>query len=133
MLAQFAGTAAGEYGGDFLLRIESLLAAKSLAIERGPHGSYQRMADELNGHSGIAVEFFFKGKNTESLREAAPDDAHAPGTPRPELRADVINVLNAAAFEFAGQAQVEAGEVREDCEGGLAAFGFADEAAHGAD
>src|SRR5579859_7123989 len=133
MLAQFGGAAAGEYGGDFLLRIESLLAAEGVAIERGVHGAYQRMTDELNGHSAIAIEFFLKRENTESLREAAPDDAHAPGSPGPELRADVVNVLNAVALESAGQAQVEAGEVREDGKGGLAFFSFTDEAAHGAD
>ena len=38
-----------------------------------------------------------------------------------------------AAFEFAGEAQVEAGEVGEDGEGGLALLGGGDEFAHGAD
>ena len=73
MLAKLAGAAAGQYGDDFLLRIESLLAAKGLAIERGVHSSHQRMADEFYGHSGVAVELFFKRENTESLCEAAAD------------------------------------------------------------
>src|SRR5438445_5015294 len=133
MLAKFRGAAAGQDGDDGLLRIEILLAAECGAIERGGYGSYERMTDEFHGDSGIAIEFFFKGKNAKSLRETAAHYAHAPGAPGPELRADVVDVLDAARFEFSREAQVEAGEVGKNGEGGLAALGFADQAAHGAD
>src|SRR5712671_1216670 len=90
------------------------------------------MADERYRDSGVCVEFLFEGEDAEGLRESATDDAYAPGAPGPELRADVVDVLNAAAFEFAGEAQVEAGEIGQDGEGRLAALGFTDEATHGA-
>src|SRR5260221_13139484 len=132
MLAHFRGAAARQDGDDFLLRIEALLTAEGLAIERGVHGSYQRMADELHGDSGIGVKLFFEWKYAECLREAAADYADTPGSPGPELRADVVDVFNATALEFAGEAEEEAGEIGEDGEGGRAAFGFGDEVTHGA-
>jgi hypothetical protein len=110
-----------------------LFTAKGLAIERDVHGADQRVPYELYRDTGIAEEFFFKGKNAEGLRETAADYADAPGSPGPELRADVVDVFGSAALEFAGQAEVKAGEVREDGEGWFAALGFAYEVAHGAD
>ncbi len=97
------------------------------------HRADQWVADEFYGDPGIAVELFFKRKNAEGFREAPADYTHAPGAPGPELRADVIDVFDAAAFEFSGEAEMEAGKIGEDGEGGLAALGFGDEAAHGAD
>src|SRR4029077_5508583 len=131
MLANFGGAAARQDGDEFFVGIEVLLAEKRMAIERGAHRTYQRMADKFYGDPSVAVELFFKRKDAEGLREAAADYAHAPGSPGPELRADIINVSNAAPFEFAGEAEMEAGKVGEDSEGGLAALGFGDEAAHG--
>src|SRR4029077_20615049 len=101
-------------------------------IERGVHRADQRVADEFHGDAGIAVEFFFKGENAEGLGEAVAHYTHAPGTRSPELRADVINVFDAAAFEFSGEAQVEAGKIGEDGEGGCARLGLADEVADAA-
>src|ERR1700682_2056421 len=132
VLAQLGGAAAGQDGDEFFVRIEVLLTAESMAIKRRVHGADQRMADELHGYSGIAIEFFFKRKNAQCLREAPAHYAHAPRPPGPELRADVVDVFNATAFEFAGEAQVEAGKIGEDRKGGLAALGLADEATHGA-
>src|ERR1700687_2119508 len=118
VLAQLGGAAAGQDGDEFFVRIEVLLTAESMAIKRRVHG--------------IAIEFFFKRKNAQCLREAPAHYAHAPRPPGPELRADVVDVFNATAFEFAGEAQVEAGKIGEDRKGGLAALGLADEATHGA-
>ena len=91
------------------------------------------MADEFYGDTGIPEKFFFKGKNAEGLRESAADYADAPGSPGPELWADVVDVSGSSALEFAGQAEVKAGEVREYGEGWFAVLGFAYEVAHGAD
>src|SRR6266446_1847480 len=82
------------------------------------HRAEQWVADEFYGNPGIAVELFFKRKNAEGFREAPADYTHAPGAPGPELRADVIGVFYAAAFEFSGEAEMEAGEVGEDVDAG---------------
>src|ERR1700737_3413593 len=132
MLAKFRGAAAGQYSDDFLLRVETLLAAKRLPVERGVHVSYQRMADEFYGDSSVAVEFLFKRENAQGLGEAPTYDMHAPPSPGPTLRTDVINVLDAAAFELSGKAQMEAGEIGKDGKGRFAALGFANEVPHGA-
>src|SRR6266478_2210558 len=133
VLAKFRNAAAGQDGDEFFLGIEVLHSEKCVAIERGVHGAHQRMADEFYGDSGVAVEFFFKWKNAEGLCEAAAHYAHAPRAPGPKLRADVIDVFNAAAFEFSREAEMEAGKIGEDGESRFAARGFGDESAHGAD
>jgi len=133
MLAEFCGAAARQDGDELFLWLEALFAAKGLVIERGVHGADQWVPYELYRDTGIAEEFFFKGKNAEGLRETAADYADAPGSPSPELRADVVDVSGSAALEFAGQAEVKAGEVREDSEGWFAALGFAYEVTHRAD
>src|ERR1700730_12031450 len=132
MLAKLGGAAAGQDGDDFLLWIEIMLAAKARAISRGMHGANQWVADEFHGDAGVTVELFFKGEDTKRLCKAAADYADAPRTPGPELRADVIDIAYAVRLEFSGEAQVEAGEIGEDGEGGFATLGFVDEAAHGA-
>ncbi len=80
----------------------------------GVYRAYQRVADEFYGDAGVGVELFFEGEDAEGFGEAAADDSYAPGAPGPELRADVVGVLDFAGFEFAGEAEVEAGEVGED-------------------
>ena len=90
------------------------------------------MADEFYGNGGIGEKFLFARKDAESLRKSAADEANAPGSPGPELRADEVDVADAASFEFAREAEVEAREVRKDGESGLAALGFRDETTHGA-
>ncbi len=103
------------------------------AIERRLDVADERMADEFCGYAGVGIKLFFKRKNAEAEREAAPDDSYTPRTPRPELRADVVGVGHAAPFEFAREAEMEAGEVGEDGERGFALLGGGDEFAHCAD
>src|SRR5260370_4255093 len=72
------------------------------------------MADELHRHAGIAVKLFFKGKDAESLSEPLPHQIHAPGPPRPKLRANVIDISNALGAQLARQPQMKTGEVRQN-------------------
>src|SRR4029077_2255606 len=71
--------------------------------------------------------------DAESVGEAAPDQIRAPGTPGPELRADVIDVSNAFGTQLASEAEMEAGEVGENREGRLATCRFVNQVTHGAD
>src|SRR5690349_16053762 len=91
------------------------------------------MADEFHGDTGLGIELFFKGEDAKRFGEAAADQVHAPGTPGPELRANVIDISNAPGTEFARETEMEAGEVRQDGEGRAAARGFVHEMAHGAE
>src|SRR5260370_41111025 len=89
MLAKFGDAASGQDGDELLLWIETGLAAKGLAIERGVHGSYQRIADEFHGDATVAVELFFEWENAQSVREAAAVDADAPRAARTDMPAAV--------------------------------------------
>ena len=119
MLAKFAGAAAGKNRDERFFGMEVVSGAERGAIESGFDVADERMADEFCGDAGVGVELFFEGEDAEGLGEAAADDSNAPGTPGPELRADVVGVGDFAEFEFAGEAEMEAGEVGEDGEGGL--------------
>ncbi len=74
----------------------------------------QRVPDEFHRYACISEEFFFEWKNTQRQRKSPSHDAHSPRPPRPELRADVINVANAKRLQLAGQPQMEAGEICQD-------------------
>ena len=74
------------------------------------------MADEFHGHTGIGVKLFFEMKNTQRLRKSPPHQVHTPRPPRPELRANVIDVSNAPGAQLARQPQMKTREVRQNRE-----------------
>jgi hypothetical protein len=96
-----------------VLRIEFVPRGELFARESRPDGTDERMADEFCVHAAFAKECLFKGKNAESLYEAAADQIGSPRAPGPELWADVVDVADAEREKFAGEAEMEAGEVRE--------------------
>jgi len=102
------------------------------ARERGARSSHQRVADPVGSDSRLAVEIRLEGEKAEAAHEAAAHQIHTPGPPGPELRADEIDVLHAAAMQGARQAEMKAGEVGEDGQRRTAADGFGAQAAHGA-
>src|SRR6185369_709996 len=96
--------------------VQSVLRKEVLARLRRHYVANQRMADELYRHARIAKKLFLEWKNAQRQRESPPHDAYAPGPPRPELRADVIDVAHAERLQLARQPQMKAGEVGENCE-----------------
>lgn len=132
VLGEFGVAAAGQNGNKWLSGIEVVAAAKFFVGLRGVDGTDKRMADEFRGDTGIAEESFLERKDAESLRETSADNADAPRSPSPKLRTDVIDVANAEGAELAREAKMKAGEIGEDGQRRLAAVGFRDEAAHGA-
>ena len=133
VLAKFGGAAAGKNRDERFFVMELVSGAERGAIERRLDVADERVADEFCGDSGVTVELFFEREDAESKREAAADDSNTPGTPRPELRADVVGVAHAAPFEFASKAEMEAGEVGEDGESGFALLSGCDKFAHRTD
>ena len=51
----------------------------------------ERMADELDRHAGLRVDAASNGKMTSIWLDVPADLRDAPGPPRPELRADVVD------------------------------------------
>src|SRR5271168_1154761 len=132
VLRELGMPAAGQDRDNRLTRIEIVLAAEFFAGLRGLHGADKRMADEFCGDASAAEERFFEWENTESLRETAADNSNTPRPPRPELRADVIDVAHSVRAEFASEPQMKAGKVGEDRKRRFAALGFRYQTAHGA-
>src|SRR5208283_5990201 len=83
--------------------VEALRGAELRAALCRAHRAYQRMADKLRGHAGIAEKLLFKRENTQCLHKALADQPHPPRTPGPELRANVIDIANTARNKLARQ------------------------------
>ena len=90
------------------------------------------MADEFGGDAGVTKKLLFKREDAERFLEASSNQLGAPGTPSPELWTDVIDIANASGLEFAGEAEMEAGEIGENGQRGFAFSGGGDEMVHGA-
>ena len=89
------------------------------------------MTDERRVDLTVAVERFFEGEDNHHAVHALLHPAEAAALPGPELGADEVDDGNVEGFEFAGEAEVDVGEVDEDGGGGAASFDGGDEAAVG--
>src|ERR1700676_418059 len=85
------------------------------------------MTDESRIHSAIAIEPFFEGKNHQSLVDIFPDKADSSLTPRPELRAYVINDRYISAVHLASYTPVEGWGIDNDGEIWAALVRFANQ------
>jgi len=87
------------------------------------------VADELGGDVAGAVEGGLEGEDDHHAVDALLDPAETAALPGPELRADEPDDRDVEFFEFAGEAEVDVGEVDEDGDVGAAFFDGGDEAA----
>ena len=85
------------------------------------------MTDKGRVHAPFAVELFFERENNEGLVDVIAEEAYSSLSPRPELRGDVVDRWDAAAFHLAGYAPVESGRVDNDGEIRLAPVSFANQ------
>src|SRR5438067_11928025 len=88
------------------------------------------MANEFYGDTGVRVKLLFEVENAIFFRQKTAYEIYAPGAPGPELRANVVDVSNAAGAQLACQAQMETREVGKDSQRRLAPLCFVDEVAH---
>ena len=65
------------------------------------------MADELHVDAGLAVERFLERKDDEHPVHVRLHRLHASGTPRPQLRADVVDDGDAETAQRGEQPEVE--------------------------
>ena len=72
------------------------------------------MADELCVDVAGAVEGLFEREDDHHAVDALLDPAETAALPGPELGADEVDNWDVQFFEFAGQAEVDVGEVDED-------------------
>jgi hypothetical protein len=133
VLAKFGGAAAGKNRDERFFGMEVVSGAERGAVESWLDVTNERVTDEFCGDAGVGVELFFEGEDAQGLLEAAADDPYTPRPPCPKLGADVVGVGDFAEFEFAGEAEMEAGEIGEDGEGWFSVLRGVDEFSHGAD
>src|SRR5215475_13157557 len=103
MPRNFSPTATRQHRYDRKLRIEPVPFGKLSSAERGADFADERVADELRGNASALKEFLLERKNAQRFDEPAADEIRAPGPPGPKLRADVVDVKNAARLELARQ------------------------------
>src|SRR2546426_1089977 len=87
----FVRSAARENGHGRRGRRKSADAEKILSRLRRLRQVDQRMADKLHRNRGLAIDGLLEGKDHEHAVGNLPHRLHPPGTPRPQLRADVVD------------------------------------------
>src|SRR3989442_10866922 len=93
-------------------------AARRLTSRRRLQLVEERMADELHGHSGPAIQGRLERKYGEHERDDSPDRLDPAPAPRPDLGRDEIHDRDAGAPRGACQAKIELGEIDQDEHGG---------------
>src|SRR4051812_32168486 len=76
------------------------------------------MARESGVNVAVAVEGLLEREDDHHAIDTLLDPAQATTFPGPELRADEVNDWDLEGFEFAGEAEIDVGEVDEDGGGG---------------
>src|SRR5271165_3960899 len=90
------------------------------------------MTDKFRGDARFPVKLFFKRENAQGLHKSTADHSDAPRAPGPKLRTDVVHILDAKRFQFAGESQVKAGKIGEDRQDWFPLARLIHQAAHGA-
>src|SRR6266699_4379941 len=128
MVRDFPRAASRQNGHDRFAGIQSEkcreLGARSF---RGdiPH---QRMPNKIRRYSARAIPILLEGENAEPAHESPPHQVSAPRPPGPELRANKINILDTLPLQRPREAQMKAGEIRENRETRFPSLGFPDQA-----
>ena len=110
------GTAAGEQRHQALGRVETVRRQGGTRLAGRPHTIEQGMPDEVRAHALGRVERRLERKDHRQPVDAAGDLADATPTPRPDLRADVVEHGDTVPVRDPRQRQVELGEVDQDQE-----------------
>src|SRR5487761_369752 len=103
----FAWTASRQQRNDWAFRVQPKTRRELLACALSMNRIYQWMPDEIYRNSGSAINVFLERKHHEHALESPLNPAHAPGTPRPNLRADEINAANSVFLQTPRQAKIE--------------------------
>src|SRR5271165_6371994 len=90
------------------------------------------MTYKFCGDARFAVKLFFKRENAQGLHKSTADHSDAPRAPGPKLRTDVVHILDAKRFQFAGESQVKPGKIRENRQRWTPPPRLIHQAAHGA-
>src|SRR5271165_2662810 len=130
-MRQLPRAAAWQYRHNLAAGVQAVRSAELLAVLSRADRAYQWVPDKIRGHVGIPEELLFKRKDAQRFHEPLAYQPRPPRSPGPELRADEIDIANAARNKLARQPQMKPGEVRQNGQRGLPSVRFADQAIHG--
>jgi hypothetical protein len=100
-----------------------MAAAEFNFIEGGAHFTSERMTDVLYLRDPARrVPIFFERKNRKQQVNVALDIPDAIRTPRPQLRANVIDDRNTSSMKPARESQIEFGPINQDRRGRFSFF-----------
>src|SRR5205085_8433538 len=86
----------------------------TFARPESPRQINERMTDKLHGHAAVTVDLLLEGKDDEHAIGDLANRLQPAGTPRPDLRADVIHDRDAEAPHLAREREVEVWKVDDD-------------------
>ena len=112
--ADLVRPAARQQRHDRPARLQADAAKERLAPFGRPRELHERVADEGGGGPRRAVDLRLEGEDHEDAVRDRPERAHAPASPRPELRRDVVDERDALAAQGGREPEVEIREVDHD-------------------
>src|SRR5258708_2376562 len=128
VVRDFSRAAPWQQGDDWFSRIQFERGRKLRTRSFRRDIAHQRMSDKIRRHTACPIPILFKRENAQPTHESSSYQVRAPRPPGPELWADEINILDALPLQRSRQAQVEAGEIREDREARIPSLRFAKQA-----
>ncbi len=122
-----APAGAGEEGDPGFGGVEVVVRGVGFAGDAGQWKRGEGVAHEESVDVAVGIERGFEREDDEHFGDALLDPAEAAPLPGPELGGDEPDDGNVAAFELAGEAEVDVGEIDEDGGGGGGSVDAADE------
>src|SRR6266850_5966974 len=130
VVRDFSRAASRQDGDDWFGGIQSEKCRELLTRFFCGHIPHQGMPDKIRRYPARAIPILFKWENAEPAHESTAHQVRAPRPPRPELRANKIDILHALLLQCPREAQMEAGEIREDRKTRPPSCGLSDQAFH---
>src|SRR6266436_2412527 len=128
VVRDFSRAASRQDGDDWFGGIQSEKCRELLTRFFCGHIPHQGMPDKIRRYPARAIPILFERENAEPAHESTTHQVRTPRPPGPELRANKIDILHALLLQCLREAQMEAGEIREDRKTRPPSCGLSDQA-----
>src|SRR5882762_10472253 len=128
VVRDFSRAASRQDGDDWFGGIQSEKCRELLTRSFCGHIPHQGMPNKIRRYPARSIPILLEWENAEPAHESTAHQVRAPRPPRPELRANKIDILHALLLQCPREAQMEAGEIREDRKTRPPSCGLSDQA-----
>src|SRR5882672_2724913 len=128
VVRDFSPSASRQKRDNWFVGIQSEKCRELLARSFCGHIPNKGMSNKIRRYSACAIPILLEWENAEPAHESTAHQVRAPRPPGPELRANEIDILHALTLQCPREAQMEAGEIREDRKSRPPSFGLSDQA-----